>query len=311
MSIYKQFLAQDIIITPFKVNKNFSFTGSAALTGSNVGIERLIGTNLTGSFSISDPVTGTQDLYQRLIYNSVKNLYFSNFISSSIGDKADATIIDNGVIIEINNNQPRFYNYLQSTLLPERYLPTGSMEQVGIISIPSTLFGEQIKSKTFLMSCLSGSLFDDGEGRLHLTSDPYVDFNYIDIDYYISISGSLVGNIIYSHGLAIITDPGYIGSFINDNNVTLSFDSTYTIHETQYKCTIRESEFNYSYNNTLLSGSFKDQVKDFVTSSYFNPYITTVGLYNDQQQLLAVAKLAQPLPTSRTVDMNIVINIDR
>lgn len=311
MSIYKQFLAQDIIITPFKVNKNFLFTGSSSLTGSNVGIERLIGTNLTGSFNLSDPTTGTSNLYQRLLYNSIKTLYYSNFISSSIGDEAVKTVVDNGVILGINNIQPRFENYLQSTLAPQRFFPTGSMQQVGVISIPSTLFGEAVKSKTFLMSCLSGSLFDDGEGRLYATLDPFVDFGYVNLDYYISISGSLVGNIIYSHGLVIITDQSTISPFITSTNVTLSFDSTYTIHETQYKCTIRESEFNYSHNTTLLSGSFNDTVKDFVTSSYFNPYITTVGLYNDQQQLLAIAKLAQPIPSSRTTDMNIIINLDR
>jgi hypothetical protein len=91
----------------------------------------------------------------------------------------------------------------------------------------------------------------------------------------------------------------------------MSFNSTYTIHETQYKCTIRESEFNFSLNPTLLSGSSNDILYNWATGSYFSPYITTVGLYNDRQELLAIAKLSQPLPSSRTTDMNIIINIDR
>jgi len=49
----------------------------------------------------------------------------------------------------------------------------------------------------------------------------------------------------------------------------------------------------------------------FVTASYFNPYVTTVGLYDDEQNLLAVGKLSQPLPTSTTTDTTILINIDR
>ena len=48
-----------------------------------------------------------------------------------------------------------------------------------------------------------------------------------------------------------------------------------------------------------------------ITSSYFEPYITTVGLYSEDFQLLAVGKLAQPLPTSATTDTTILINIDR
>ena len=48
-----------------------------------------------------------------------------------------------------------------------------------------------------------------------------------------------------------------------------------------------------------------------MTGSYFEPYVTTVGLYNENQQLLAVGKLSQPLPLSSTTDTTILINIDR
>jgi hypothetical protein len=52
-------------------------------------------------------------------------------------------------------------------------------------------------------------------------------------------------------------------------------------------------------------------IYDYLTSSYFDPYVTTVGLYDEAQNLLAVGKLSQPLPTSRTTDTTIFINIDR
>ena len=41
MGAYKQLLASDIIVTPFEVNKGFTFYGNE-LTGSNVGIDRLL-----------------------------------------------------------------------------------------------------------------------------------------------------------------------------------------------------------------------------------------------------------------------------
>ena len=50
---------------------------------------------------------------------------------------------------------------------------------------------------------------------------------------------------------------------------------------------------------------------DFVTGSEFSPYVTTVGLYDEAQNLLAVAKLAQPLPSSPTTDTTILISLDR
>jgi hypothetical protein len=301
MSVFKQFLSQDVIVTPFKVNKSFTFYGGSSLITSDVGIDRLIGTNITDTLfnPITDPTTGYVNTgsYQRLVYNSIKELYYTNFLSSSKGDEATLTIIDNGVILQSNKQQPSYENYLQSTLTPYRYFPTGSNDQIGIISIPSTLFGEQIKPKSFTLTSASNSLIDDGEGNIYLNN-----------------SSSIVGNIIYSHGIITLTTASISGSinlydyFITGSNITASFESTYTIHETQYKCTIRESEFNLSYNPSLLSGS---TLYDYATGSFFAPYITTVGLYDGQQNLLAVAKLSQPLPSSPTTDMNIIINIDR
>ncbi len=320
MSVFKQFLSNDIIITPFIVNKEFTFYGANELTASNVAIDRFIGKNITGSnFNLSDPTTGQfyTSSYQRLVYNGIKTLYYTNFISSSKGDDSILTVINNGVILENNNNQPRFENYLQSTLVPNRYFPTASGDEIGVISIPSRLFGEQIKPKTFVINSAFGSLLDDGEGNLFITADPYVDPDYIDADYFTTIMGGIVGNIIYSHGIAIITNntfsgsTGIVNNFTTGSNVTMSFQSIYTIHETQYKCTISEAEFNFSLNPSALSGSSNDQLYDFVTGSFFAPYITTVGLYNDSQELLAVAKLSKPLLSSRTTDMNLIINIDR
>ena len=148
---------------------------------------------------------------------------------------------------------------------------------------------------------------DNGEGNLYtigtIITDP-------------------VGIVVYTHGMVVLTDQALMTNFTS-STVTIDFQSARTIYETQYKCTIRENEFNYSLNPSLLSGSnfvnpllttgsvnTLGQVYDFVTGSFFSPYITTVGLYNDNNELLAVAKLSQPLPTSRTTDMSILVNLD-
>ena len=105
-------------------------------------------------------------------------------------------------------------------------------------------------------------------------------------------------------------DISFIEGFINTSNITCSFQSTTTIIETQYKCTARENEFNFSLNPSSISGP-NGEVYSFMTGSYFEPYVTTVGLYNENQQLLVVGKLSQPLPISPTTDTTILINIDR
>ncbi len=119
---------------------------------------------------------------------------------------------------------------------------------------------------------------------------------------------SIYGNGVYGSSGGAIISPG-LGSFIS-GSITVEFSSSYSILETQYKTTIRENEFNFSLNPSLISGS-EGNLYNYATSSYFSPYVTTVGLYNDNQELLAIGKLSQPLPTSRTTDTNIFINIDR
>jgi hypothetical protein len=74
---------------------------------------------------------------------------------------------------------------------------------------------------------------------------------------------------------------------------------------------MRENEFNFSQNPTIISGSLNSGiVYNFATGSYFSPYVTTVGLYDNNYNLLAVAKLAQPLPTSAVTDTSILVNLD-
>lgn len=308
MGAYKQLLAQDIIITPFEVNKSFTFNGVSELTNSNVGIDRFIGKNITSSLRNtvdifnpnSDPTTGQLSTqYQRLIYNSVKELYYSNYLSSSYGSPVTTASLVPGNDTEGNRlvggtYTPSFYNYLQTTLTYPHFFPTESNSIIGVLAIPSRLFGDNILPKSLTYTSDSGSYTDDGEGNL--------------------ISGSeIVGNIIYQHGMIIITSgsDAVINNFVLSNNASVSFKSSYSIYETQYKCTIRENEFNFSQNPTLLSGSSDDTLYDFATGSYFAPYITTIGLYDEQQNLIAVGKLAQPLPSSRTTDMTIYVNLDR
>ena len=51
MSVYKPFITSDIVVSPFELNKSFSYEGAAALTGS--GINRYIGENTTTPIYVS------------------------------------------------------------------------------------------------------------------------------------------------------------------------------------------------------------------------------------------------------------------
>lgn len=91
---------------------------------------------------------------------------------------------------------------------------------------------------------------------------------------------------------------------------SLSFKNKHTVHEKTVKCTVKNSEFNYSYNPTLLENGSEENLKYFATGSDFTPFVTSIGLYDDLDNLLAVAKLSQPLPMSAAVDYNFILKFD-
>ena len=301
MGAYKQFLASDIIVTPFEVNKGFTFHG-AELTDPDVSIDRFLGKNIVSPIfnPLSDPTTGQMSTqYQRLIYSSIQELYYSNYLTSSYGDIINRPILIPGFDTEGDrligsSSSPAYDNYLQTTLSYPKFFPSASDSLIGVISIPVRLFGDYIQPSSFVFNTMLGSLTDDGEGN-------------------VLYEGNIVGNIYYPHGLITITSASNyaIEDLITSSFATCSFSSSYKIQETQYKCTIRENEFSFTLNPSVISSSAEGTLYGFVTESYFSPYLTTIGLYDEAQNLLAIGKLAQPLPSSPTTDTTILINLDR
>ena len=74
-------------------------------------------------------------------------------------------------------------------------------------------------------------------------------------------------------------------------------------------CRARNSEFNYSSNPSFISSSTGGILYDsFITNP--TTYITTVGLYNDSQELLATAKLSRPLEKDFTKELLVRVKLD-
>ena len=71
----------------------------------------------------------------------------------------------------------------------------------------------------------------------------------------------------------------------------------------------RNSEFNYSENPSYISGSTGEVIYNYFVN---NPqtYLTTVGMYNDSNELLAVAKLSKPLNKDFTKEALIRVKLD-
>ncbi len=81
------------------------------------------------------------------------------------------------------------------------------------------------------------------------------------------------------------------------------------IKSSHYFCRVHSNNYNYSQNPTYFTGSNAELINPtFVQDP--KAYITTVGLYNDNNELLAVAKLSQPLLKSRDREAIIKVRLD-
>jgi len=128
---------------------------------------------------------------------------------------------------------------------------------------------------------------------------------------------------------------------VHTGSFTVSFKNEHTIYENEVRCLVLESDYNLSYNQSLivsggqyivsssngytLTGSIDSTILNFATGSllvpvsgsvigatsgYFHPYATTLGLYDDDNQLLAVAKFGKPIMISPDTDMTFVVKYD-
>ena len=124
---------------------------------------------------------------------------------------------------------------------------------------------------------------------------------------------NIIGNVFYSHGMLVFTDTSgsYKGSSLfNDYSLQFKGSVDRTVHN--YQCVVRDDEYNVTLNPTARVGYNINNptLKPFTTSSDFNPYITTIGLYNDSNQLLAIGKLAYPVRSPEEIDISFNVQFD-
>jgi hypothetical protein len=133
--------------------------------------------------------------------------------------------------------------------------------------------------------------------------------------------------LLNPRALALSASEGGVGLVINDdltntalvaNNSalfesiklasTFSMNSEETITSDYIFVRVRNTDFNYTTNPSMISGS-----GEFVYSSLINnpqTFITTVGLYNDATELLSVAKLSKPLVKDFTKEALVRVKLD-
>ncbi len=336
MSSFKQLNKADVTTVDYSANKRWSFSYTSTPTGS---IAFYRGKN--EFFNIAGSTT-TNRQYQSSIYHSINHLFYQNYTSS----------IDTGSLMfnvntyeSASSQRPTssYFIYNANPLFIDNF-PTASNSTISVLNIGQTIYGSKILPYTFNISASGVIINDDGNGNLFDVSalgDNYIDFDYLSElaptyfdDPTPGVGASFIGNIFYAHGMVVLTNQSssyqnlLTGSF---SSTKVSFQNEHIIYENEIRCIVKESDFNLSYNPTLLkygnqyivpisgspsngyttTGSFDNTtIKDFATGSVFQPYVTTIGLYNNSYELIAVAKLAQPLPLSSVTDTTILVNLD-
>ena len=92
----------------------------------------------------------------------------------------------------------------------------------------------------------------------------------------------------------------------------LEFKGNHLIFEHEYRCSVEEGDFNDTLNPTArkIPKTSNQDAADFTTGSLFKPYVTTIGLYNEDNELLVVGKLGQPIRMSDETDSHFIIRWD-
>ena len=229
-------------------------------------------------------------------------------------------------------------------------------DRANVISIPQELYGESIKKESVRIVDDSTDatirLQDDGRGNLY---DVAFSASYANRVPNAVNSGSVVGNVFYNHGIIVITDTETykdVGINSGSNGFTVQFDSTQTIYEREYFCSVGENQFQFTNNRSLkvgqsgsvvFSGSayvddiYKNSIYDaypygitgFSTGSYknskyeigteliseathshFATYVTTIGLYNESNELMAIGKTAKPIKNDKDMALSFVVRFD-
>ena len=326
--MFKNLELQESSVRPFKAHKNFTFSNNDS--GSGIwGIKARSG-SLYNYISASDAVT-------EVVSGSVTTRYFS----SPTWHMLNQTFYANHITASYNPGLiSRNLNTSASILSVGRDL-FGEEIKPGSLDLSVT-----IGSVTFdIRDDGDGNLYDNAHSASFstfktnkFTSGSTTTTNAVG-------SGSEVGNIMYGQGLLVFTDTGSYADAAT-SAYTLKYQATHTIYEYEYRVNAKPFEFNTSTNISLTpdrsgsitiaegavsmsnffppshnpsgegTGSYATfynaatESLSIVTGSEFKPYVTDIGLYSEENELLAHGKLAKPIRLSDDIETTFVVRFD-
>ena len=275
-----------------------------------------ITTGYASDSSLSGAAGGVQNSKKLNIYSQMAQVLVGYDATGSIQNfDQDGDIAGGGTKIK----EPLFVNF--SRLLTKDEMKKGSFSM-------SFLTGGTSAARTHLMT-----VADHGAATSYKVNSPAGEYGILYTGSE-ALAGTGVGLIYYQAGVAVLTGSVFAASLMGPgvtvatgysaiatgstidvmancfrNRIhNISFNNTVELNSTVYFCRASHNEFNYSNNPTYLSES-QIRVKNSTTDNPVS-YVTTVGLYSSDNELLAVAKLSEPLKKDPTTEVTLRVRLD-
>jgi hypothetical protein len=231
-------------------------------------------------------------------------------------------------------NQIRWQPNDHPTFVTKRNKINMSMKDIRVIHVPSMFYGSQIDPGS--VSIIDGvydlrrivrTFNDDGRGTLYLSGSVTRDISGED---YTGDTRKKVGNVFYTEGLIVLTDPAIFDVFDRfsdfwDPNVSvygvfgdllsINFRGQGRVDTKTFNCRLSTAQYNASNNQTFsyrdTQGTIEtDDDRTIVKRKDGTTYVTAIGLYNEDFKLVAVAKFAQPIRKRERDKINCKLRID-
>ena len=325
-TVFKNLLSSDVATTRTLLNEAIPITG----------------TIVSGTYSDLNIKNYAHGMFQ--------SVYDYPFLSSSANHIFDITYGYSSLVSSSTNTQNskkvNIYNQMSQVLVG--YDQTGQirefdqdgnfsggskLQECVFLNYARLLTKDEIKKGSYSLVVNSGSsqitISDYGAQNDYRVNSPTGEYGIL---YTASLAtpGTGVGLLYYQAGIAVLTasvdlfsgsatawDPSLWATTTEISGVANNvrevwenddLNNTTELNSTIYFCRVNNNEYNYSSNPTYLDSS-KITTKN-VSSDPSVAYITTVGLYSADNELLAVAKLSEPLRKDQTNELTLRVRLD-
>jgi len=122
------------------------------------------------------------------------------------------------------------------------------------------------------------------------------------------------GTFTVKIGTSSSIDDGYGNFIVSGTNVQVQFTSSVKLFEHNIRVKLNPTDFLYSVynpsaNKAMFTGSTATPLELMASQSLY-PYITSIGLYNPDNELVAVAKVSNPIQRTDYTVQTFVVKFD-